>query len=95
MAKDDPRVTKRRVTMKSVVLGPDDTVYNVERVDYIRPDVLDAFLAWARQNWQQVTVAEKPDAGPGGYHGATHIPAELDHPLAGETFKATPEKERD
>ena len=35
--------------------------------------------------------AEQPDSGPAGYDGATHVPEQLDHPLAGQTFPATKE----
>jgi hypothetical protein len=92
--KADPRVDKRRVTMTNFgVAGVDDAgepvIARTEVVDYVRPDVLDAYVADARTRWQQVTVSDEPDAGPGGYDGATHIPATLDHPLAGQTFPAT------
>lgn len=90
-AKTDPRVDKRRVTMRSVSLGPDGATLNFEAVDYVRPDILDAYLVDARSRWQSVEVSEEPDAGPAGYHGATHVPERLDHPLAGQTFDATKE----
>lgn len=84
---DQPAVTKRRVTLVSY--DPPVTA-----VDYVRPDFLDAYLATARGQWAEVHVADEPDAGPGGYHGATYVPAELDHPLAGKFFPATtPEQE--
>lgn len=93
----DSRVTKRKVTLVNygTVVGADGkpsiTEQRVE--DYVRPDFLDAYVAAAQANgWQSVTVSEEPDAGPAGYHGATHIPAGLDHPLAGQTFDATEEK---
>src|SRR4051794_19001921 len=84
----DPAITKRRVTMRSVVLTPDGVATH-EAVDYVRPDFLDAYLADARTRWQVVEASDLPDAGPGGYHGATHVPASLNHPLAGQTFPAT------
>jgi hypothetical protein len=59
-----------------------------EAVDYVRPDILDAYLADARTKWQSVEVSEDPDAGPAGYEGATHVPEHLDHPLAGAVFPA-------
>jgi len=95
VSNDSEQVTKRRVTMKSAVAaGFDDNgqpVFHVhEATDYVRPDFLDAYLADARQRWQDVRVSDEADAGPGGYHGATHVPADLDHPLAGQTFPATP-----
>lgn len=89
--KTDPRIDKRRVTMRSVRLGADGVPIPVEAVDYVRPDFLDAYVADARTRWQYVEVSEEPDAGPGGYHGQTHVPARLDHPLAGQTFAATSE----
>ncbi len=91
MPKTDPRVTKRRVTMRSVALSPEGETLVNEAVDYVRPDFLAAYVADARTRWQHVTVSDEPDAGPAGYDGATHIPARLDHPLAGQTFEATQE----
>lgn len=85
----DLRVTKRRVTMRSAVYAPDGSLHTHEAVDYVRPDLLDAYLAAVSGNWQAVTVSDEPDAGPGGYDGATSVPAHLDHPLAGQTFPAT------
>lgn len=93
MPKTDPRIDKRRVTMTSysTVVSPDGEVgvQETKAVDYVRPDFLDAYLANARANWQHVEVSDDPDAGPGGYDGATHVPDVLDHPLAGQTFAAT------
>jgi hypothetical protein len=98
-AKDqiDPRIDKRRVTMTTHSATTDAegkaVIQTVQATDYVRPDILDAYVADARTRWQHVEVSEEPDAGPGGYHGETHVPAELDHPLAGQTFAATtPEK---
>jgi hypothetical protein len=73
----DPRVDKRKVTMRSVVLGADGIVHTIEAADYVRPDILDAYLADVRGNWQYVEVSDTPDAGPGGYEGATFIPPHL------------------
>lgn len=94
--KSDPRVDKRRVTMTSwFVNSVDDegqpAVVKQEAVDYVRPDVLDAYVADATPKWQTVVVSDEPDAGPAGYDGPTHVPAHLDHPLAGRTFPATEE----
>lgn len=91
----DPRIDKRRVTMRSVSLGADGGTYTTEVVDYVRPDFLDAYVTDAQTRWQHVRVSDEPDAGPGGYHGATVIPAHLDHPLAGQAFPETPKNERD
>ena len=93
--KKDERVTKRRVTMTTYVTVPQENgevrVEKHEVVDYVRPDFLDAYVADARTRWQTVTVSDEPDAGPGGYEGATVIPATLDHPEAGTEFAATKE----
>lgn len=106
MTQEDPRIDKRRVTMISVVTDPTQTIVdddgNVKvatithtATDYVRPDFLDAYVADARTRWQTVLVSDEPDAGPGGYHGATHVPASLNHPLAGQTFEATdPKKDK-
>jgi hypothetical protein len=96
--KTDPRVDKRRVTMTSWgVTGVDESgqpvVQKMEAVDYVRPDLLDAYVADARTRWQTVQVGDEPDAGPAGYDGATHIPATLDHPLAGQTIPATTQED--
>jgi hypothetical protein len=90
----DPRVDKRRVTMTSFEPAGVDTDgqprwHKHEAVDYVRPDFLDAYVADAQTRWQNVVVSDEPDAGPAGYDGATHVPASLDHPLAGQAFAAT------
>ena len=94
----EPEITKRRVTMTSVVaVGTDENgdvqLQRHEAVDYVRPDFLDAYVEDARKRWQIVTVSEEPDAGPAGYHGETVVPAGLDHPLAGQVFAATTPEE--
>ncbi len=92
--KPDPRVTKRRVTMTTIVAtgGLDDqgrpAVQTHQATDYVRPDFLDAYLADARTRWQSVEVSDEPDAGPGGYEGRTVIPARLNHPAAGTDYPA-------
>lgn len=86
---EEPQVTKRKVTMRSVFLGSDGETYEAKAEDYVRPDLLDAYVADAQTRWQSVQVSEEPDAGPGGYHGQTYVPTTLDHPLAGQTFAAT------
>lgn len=88
MTKKDPRIDKRRVTMRRARLLADGTVATDEKVDYVRPDFLEAYVAKAREFWSYVEVSDEPDAGPGGYHGQTHVPSGLDHPLAGQTFAA-------
>lgn len=86
-------ITKRRVTMRTVALNAaSGELETHEAVDFVPLDFLDAYVADARGRWQFVAVSDEPDAGPGGWHGATHVPAHLDHPLAGQTFPAaTPE----
>lgn len=90
----DPRIDKRRVTMRSVVAtGVDSDGQTVlathEAIDYVRPDFLEAYVADAKTKWQVVTVSDEPDAGPGGYDGQTVIPDHLDHPDAGTVYPAT------
>lgn len=90
---DDPRIDKRRVTMRSTsVVGFDDDGTPLLRdelaVDFLRPDHLDAYVADARTKWQSVEVSDEPDAGPGGYGGETNVPAHLDLPDAGVTYAA-------
>jgi hypothetical protein len=93
----DEIITKRKVTMFSIVptkadRWADPDVPEFERheaTDYVRPDFLDAYVTDAETRWQNVIVSDEPDAGPGGYHGTTHVPAHLTHDLAGQTFAAT------
>jgi hypothetical protein len=94
--KADPRVTKRKVTMRSVSLDPQSgEQVEMVAVDYVPDDVrdgvnvLEAYLVKARESWQHVTVGDEPDAGPGGYDGQTVIPDGLDHPAAGRVYPAT------
>lgn len=96
MAKTDDRITKHRVTMRNAIGKfdaegqPYTEVHQAE--DYVLPEHLEAYVADARLRWQYVEVSEKPDAGPGGYDGATHVPAGIDHPEAGQVRPAnTPE----
>lgn len=90
-SKPDPRVTKRRIEMRTVVARADGGIDEHKVTDYVRPDFLKAYVADARTRWQAVTVSDEPDAGPAGYHGQTTIPPHLDHPLAGQVFAATVE----
>lgn len=96
MAKTDPRVTKRRVTMTNYGTAVDGdgnpVITKQEAVDYVRPDFLDAYVADAQSRWQSVVVSDEPDAGPGGYEGQTVVPDTLAHPLAGQTFPAEPKQ---
>jgi len=90
----EPEITKRRVEMRNATLvGMDDDgapIYaQTVAVDYVRPDFLDAYVADARTRHAVVTVSDEPDAGPGGYHGPTHIHPDLDHPQAGHFWPAT------
>lgn len=87
-AKKDDRITKRKVTMKNVTLLPTGETATMEATDYVRPDHLDAYVADARTRWQFVDVSDEPDAGPGGYGGATAVPQGLDLPDAGVVYEA-------
>ncbi len=89
MAKTDERVDKRRVTMRNSSLNAAGDMVAMKAVDFVRPDFLDAYVADARTRWSFVEVSDEPDAGPGGYEGQTHVPADLSHDLAGQTFAAT------
>lgn len=89
-----PQITKRRVTMRNPMPMPvtEDNPMGiawVEAVDYVLPEVLDQVVAEAKTKWAVVEVSNEPDAGPGGYHGATYFPQFLDHPEAGTTRPAT------
>lgn len=91
----DPRVTKRKVIMRSSFVSGYDAegkpvVATHAAVDFVREDFLEAYVKDAETKWQSVVVGDY-DAGPGGYDGATAVPAHLDHPLAGQTFPATSE----
>jgi hypothetical protein len=98
----DPRIDKKRITMRSAVLSPpqpgqtEDQPPAVEihqAVDYVREHLVDAYVADAVQHWQQVWVSEEYDAGPGGYDGATFVPNHLDVPDAGTLYPATEAEE--
>lgn len=89
----DSRITKRRVTMASVQMGPDGEMQRHEAVDYVTPDFLEEYLTDARTRWQFVEVSEKPDAGPGGYDGQTFVPSGINHADAGTTRAATSTKD--
>lgn len=86
--KKDPRVTKRRVTMTNVVALPGGGTAKQVAVDYVRPDHLDAYVHDAGHRWQLVEVSDEPDAGPGGYEGATSVPEGLPLPDAGVVYPA-------
>ena len=96
----EPQVTKRKVTMRSIHLGPEGVTLETVRTDYVREDFLESYLTVARTLHQSVEVADGYDAGPGGYEGATFIPATypvrgtdgsveqrpFPHPLAGTYY---------
>lgn len=91
MAVSDPKITKKRVEMRSISLTPDGTM-ETKGVDYVvEGPELDAYVADAQSKWQLVTVSDEYDAGPGGYEGQTVVPAHLPLPNAGETRAATQE----
>jgi hypothetical protein len=85
----DPRVTKRRVTMRSVRLLPNGETATETATDYVREDHLDAYMADAAKRWQAVQVSDEFDAGPGGFDGMTCVPSALDLPDAGVVYPAT------
>lgn len=87
-------IVKRKVTMVSVVAGPDDSVQRHEAIDYVPEDLLDAYVADAKERWQYVEVGDV-DSGPGGDGGATYYPDHLDHPMAGTTLPADNEPAND
>jgi len=99
----DPRVDKRRVTMRNFVTTVDEDgapqVHTHEAVDYVRPDFLEAYVADAQTRWQSVTVSDEPDAGPGGYDGDTNVPIHLEGRSAEDFAKygdaSTPENALD
>ncbi len=80
-----PRLTtKRRVTMSGPISRPDGRGFaNAVATDYVPGEILDAYLARARERWAHVEVSAELDAGPGGLAGLTWVPADLNHPLAG------------
>lgn len=67
---------KRKVTMTSVVATADGVARH-QAVDFVPVDILDAYVADAKQRWQLVEVGEGHDPGPGGDGGDTHIPVHL------------------
>jgi len=82
--KVDPRIDKRRITMKNVTLLPNGVTATQEAVDYVRPDHLSEYIREAQSKWQYVSPASyeeamqaEPDAGPGGYDGPTSVPEHL------------------
>lgn len=88
----DDRITKKRVTMKSVTMQRDGSIATHEAVDYVREDFLDAYVADAQARWQYIEVSDEYDAGPGGYDGSTYVPEALDVPDAGTFYEATGER---
>ncbi|QIM22877.1 hypothetical protein G7075_19990 [Phycicoccus sp. HDW14] len=94
----DPRITKRKVTMRrfrvvapEVPGGPPGVREDVAE-DYVNPEFVDEYVAAARaRGWDDVAVSDEPDAGPGGYHGQTAVPAGINHPEAGTVRPATQE----
>ena len=91
---DEPVITKYRVTMRNVRAVPPTAdnpagIAEITATDYVPIEILDAYVADVSTKWAQVEVSEEPDAGPGGYHGATHIPEHLPVPEAGTTRPAT------
>lgn len=88
-SQSDPAITKRRVTMRKAFLDAAGNPVVQEVNDFVRPDFLDAYVADAKTRWDSVAVSAEPDAGPGGFDGATYVPKNLDHPLAHNYFPAS------
>lgn len=84
----DPRIDKRRVTMRNTIAVPGGTADEVA-TDYVREVHLAAYLADAAERWQVVEVSEEYDAGPGGYDGPTYVPEGLALDDAGTLYPAT------
>lgn len=80
--KQDPKAAppdreeKREVIMRSGVLQADGTTQIHEARDYVPVDILDDYVADARDRWQVVEVPEpeKHNSGPGGDKGETKRP---------------------
>lgn len=92
--KIDPRITKKRVTMTSAVIlppGEDGQIRSgqVQAIDYVREDILDAYVDNAKSSWDLVQVSEEYDAGPLGFDGPTYIPDVLPVQNAGLYYPAT------
>lgn len=92
----DPRVTKRRVTMRNTIVVGYDHEHGDAPIlqdhlarDFVTPDFLDEYIAEAKTRWALVTVGDTPDAGPGGYDGPTAVPGALEHAHAGAYRPAT------
>lgn len=70
-------IEKRKVTMSSSFVAAPGQIGIHEAVDYVPLDILDAYVADAQQRWQNVTVGDAHDPGPGGDAGETNIPPHL------------------
>lgn len=70
------REEKRKVVMRSATLQADGTTVVQEAADYVPVDILDDYVADARERWQVVEVPEpdKHNSGPGGDKGETKRP---------------------
>lgn len=78
MTTKKPTTTKYRVTMKTAGYSPDGkTALELEAVDYVPEDILEQYVTDAATRWATVEVSDKPDFGPGGPNGDTHIPDHL------------------
>lgn len=72
--KKAPGEEKRKVTMQSTVQLADGTSAVIDAEDFVPMDILDDYVADAKQRWQTVKVGDKHDSGPGGDNGKTHRP---------------------
>jgi hypothetical protein len=95
------QITKRRVTLTNLtaVMDEDGNVGVMKTVqeDYVREDLLAEYLRLAnvpdaktgQPRFANIKVHDGYDAGPAGWHGATYILPEMDHPMAGTLLPAT------
>ncbi len=73
-----PKVEKRKVTMRSVVLAGDGTTVEHEATDFVPLDILEDYVADAQTRWQLVEVdRSKHDPGPAGDDGPTFRPPKM------------------
>lgn len=88
-------ITKRRVTMRrqTTTICEDGSTMTIghEATDFVRPDILPAYIQDAATRWETVEVSGEPDAGPGGYDGPTFVPPTL-NPVGALPAATTKEK---
>lgn len=66
-------VVRYKVTMVSNYSGVNGETQTHRGEDYVAQTDLDAYIADAKsRGWQEITVSDKPDHGPGGPNGVYH-----------------------